>query len=64
MQKEEILFGTIIVADEQVVRGKGANIPVKRKIEAVFKSSDTHYKGFKILSVINSKVVGHTNTPN
>jgi hypothetical protein len=62
MTKEEILYGTIIVADEQAVRGKGANIKVKRKVEqAVFKPSDTHWKGFKILLVVESKVVGYTN---
>lgn len=63
MKGEEILFGTIIVSDEQVVRGKGANIKIKRKVEqAVFKQSATHWKGFQILSVVESKVVGHTNT--
>jgi hypothetical protein len=65
MDKQEILYGTIIVADEQVVRGKGANIKIKRKIEkAVFKHTDTHWKGFQILSVVDFKVVGHTNRPN
>lgn len=65
MTKEEILYGTIIVADEQVVRGKGANIKIKRIVEkAVFKPSDTHWKGLQILSVVESKVVGHTNRPN
>ena len=64
-KREEILYGTIIVADEQVVRGKGANIKIKRKIDkAVFKHTDTHYKGFQILSVVESKVVGHTKRPN
>jgi hypothetical protein len=62
-QREEICYGTIIVADEQVVRGKGANIKIKRKIEqAVFKKSDTEWKGLKILDVVESKVVGYTNT--
>ena len=65
MKGEEILYGTIIVADEQVVRGKGANIKIKRKVEqAVFKHSDTHWKGFEILSVVTFKVVGHSNTYN
>jgi hypothetical protein len=32
MKGNEILYGTIIVADEQVVRGKGANIKIKRKL--------------------------------
>ena len=51
-QREEICFGTIIVADEQVVRGKGANIKIKRKIEqAVFKKSDIEWKGLKILDI-------------
>jgi hypothetical protein len=64
-QREEILYGTIIIADELPVRGKGANIKIKRKVEqAVFKHSDTHWKGFQILSVENFKVVGHTNRPN
>jgi hypothetical protein len=63
-QREEILYGSIIVADEQAVRGKGANIKIKRKVEqAVFKHSDTHWKGFKILSVVNFKVVGYTSRP-
>ena len=62
-QREEICYGTIIVADEQVVRGKGANIKIKRKIEqAVFKKSDTEWKGLKILDVVESKIVGYTNT--
>jgi hypothetical protein len=62
-QREEICYGTIIVADEQVVRGKGANIKIKRKIEqAVFKKSDIEWKGLKILDVVESKVVGYTNT--
>ena len=62
MVKTEILYGTIIVADEQVVRGKGANIKIKRKVDqAVFKKNATHWKGFEILSVVKSKVVGHTN---
>jgi hypothetical protein len=65
MKREEILYGTIIVADEQAVRGKGANIKIKRRVEqAVFKPSDTHWKGLQILSVVESKVVGHTNRPN
>jgi len=60
--REEICYGTIIVADEQVVRGKGANIKVRRKIEqAVFKKSDTEWKGLKILEIVAFKVVGHTN---
>ena len=64
MKVEEILYGTIIVADEQAVRGKGANIKIKRRvIEAVFKHSDTHWRGFEILSVEDFKVVGHTNRP-
>lgn len=62
--REEICYGTIIVADEQVVRGKGANIKVRRKIEqAVFKKSDTEWKGLKILEIVTFKVVGHTNYP-
>jgi hypothetical protein len=62
-EREEICYGTIIVADEQVVRGKGANIKIKRKIEqAVFKKSDIEWKGLKILDVVESKVVGYTNT--
>ena len=61
-QREEICYGTIIVADEQVVRGKGANIKIKRKVEqAVFKKSDTEWKGFKILEVVSFNVVGYTN---
>ena len=61
-EREEICYGTIIVADEQVVRGKGANIKIKRKIEqAVFKKSDTEWKGLKILEIVNFKVVGHSN---
>jgi hypothetical protein len=65
MTKQEILYGTIIVADEQAVRGKGANVKIKRKVEqAVFKQSDTHWKGLQILSVVESKVVGQTNRPN
>jgi hypothetical protein len=64
-EKEEICYGTIIVADEQVVRGKGANIKIKRKIEqAVFKKSDTKWKGLRILEIVSFKVVGHTNYPN
>ena len=63
MSREEILYGTIIVADEQVTKGKGANIKIKRKVEqAVFKASDTHWKGLQILSVVESKIVGYTNT--
>jgi hypothetical protein len=63
MEREEILYGTIIVADEQAVRGKGANIKIKRKVEqAVFKKSDTEWKGLKILDIVESKVVGYTNT--
>ena len=63
-QREEILYGSIIVADEQAVRGKGSNLKIKRKVEqAVFKNSDTHWKGLHILSVIESKVVGYTNRP-
>jgi hypothetical protein len=62
MEREEICYGTLLVADEQVVRGKGANIKIKRKIEqAVFKKSDTEWKGLKILGIVNYKVVGHTN---
>jgi hypothetical protein len=57
-EREEICYGTIIVADEQVVRGKGANIKIKRKIEqAVFKQSDTEWKGLKILEIVSFKVV-------
>jgi hypothetical protein len=64
-QREEICYGTIIVADEQVVRGKGANIKIKRKIEqAVFKKSDTEWKGLRILEIVSFKVVGHTNYSN
>ena len=64
MSKQEILYGTIIVADEQAVRGKGENIKIKRRvIEAVFKHSDTHWRGLQILSVEDFKVVGHTNRP-
>lgn len=62
MKKQEILYGTIIVSDIEVTRGKGANIKIKRKVEqAVFKASDTHWKGLQILSVVESKVVGYTN---
>ena len=61
-ERAEILFGTLLVEDEQVVKGKGANIKIKRKVEqAVFQATDTHHKGLKILSIIESKVVGHTN---
>jgi hypothetical protein len=64
-QREEICYGTIIVADEQVVRGKGANIKIKRKIEkAVFKKSDTEWKGLRILEIASFKVVGYTNYSN
>ena len=64
-EREEICYGTIIVADEQVVRGKGANIKIKRKIEqAVFKKSDTEWKGLRILEIVSFKVVGHTNYRN
>jgi hypothetical protein len=64
-EREEICYGTIIVADEQVVRGKGANIKIKRKIEqAVFKKSDTEWKGLRILEIVSFKVVGHTNYTN
>ena len=64
MKKQEILYGTIIVSDIEVTRGKSANIKIKRKVEkAVFQATDTHHKGLKILSVIESKVVGHTNYP-
>jgi len=64
-EREEICYGTIIVADEQVVRGKGANIKIKRKIEqAVFKKSDTEWKGLRILEIVSFKVVGHTNHTN
>jgi len=53
-----------MVADEQVVRGKSANIKIKRKVEkAVFLKSDTEWKGFKIVEIIDFIVVGHTNTP-
>ena len=64
MEREEICYGVIIVADEQVVRGKGANIKVKRKVEkAVFLKSDTEWKGLKIVEIIDFIVVGHRNTP-
>ena len=62
MKKQEILYGTIIVSDIEVTKGKGANIKIKRKVEqVVFKPSDTHWKGLQILSVVESKVVGYTN---
>jgi hypothetical protein len=65
MEREEICYGIIMVADEQVVRGKGANIKIKRKVEkAVFLKSDTEWKGFKIVEIIDFIVVGHRNTPN
>ena len=52
-----------MVADEQVVKGKGANIKIKRKVEkAVFLKSDTEWKGLKIVEVIDFIVVGHKNT--
>ena len=63
-QREEICYGTLLVADEQVVRGKGANLKIKRKVEkAVFLKKDTEWKGLKILEVVSFKVVGHTNYP-
>lgn len=63
-QREEICYGTLLVADEQVVRGKGANLKIKRKVEkAVFLKNDTEWKGLKILEVVSFKVVGHTNYP-
>jgi hypothetical protein len=64
MEREEICYGVIIVSDEQVVRGKGANIKIKRKVEkAVFLKSDTEWKGLKIIEIIDFIVVGHRNTP-
>ena len=65
MKGQEILYGTIIVADEQVTKGKGANIKIKRKVEkAVFLKSDTEWKGLKIVEIIDFIVVGHRNAPN
>jgi len=65
MEREEICYGIIMVADEQVVRGKGANIKIKRKVEkAVFLKSDTEWKGLKIVEIIDFIVVGHRNAPN
>ena len=54
-----------MVADEQLVKGKGANIKIKRKVEkAVFLKSDTEWKGLKIVEIIDFIVVGHRNAPN
>jgi hypothetical protein len=65
MTREEICYGIIMVADEQAVRGKGANIKIKRRVEkAVFLKSDTEWKGLKIVEIIDFIVVGHRNTPN
>ena len=51
-----------MVEDEQAVRGKGANIKIKRKVEkAVFLKSDTEWKGLKIVEIIDLIVVGHKN---
>ena len=62
MEREEICYGIIMVEDEQAVRGKGANIKIKRKVEkAVFLKSDTEWKVLKIVEIIDFIVVGHKN---
>jgi hypothetical protein len=64
-KREEICYGIILVADEQAVRGRGANIKINRRVEkAVFLKSDTEWKGLKIVEVIDFIVVGHRNVSN
>lgn len=59
---KNICFGTILVEDTEVVRGRKSNNLIKRKIEnAVFTEGAEEYKGYKIVIVLDFKVVGKSN---